>query len=236
MKEAQSLLCVGTSGYSYPWNESKPTPFAWYLSRGFNAVEVNGSFYRFPQPSWVRTWSKAPPYFTFSMKVHRSITHYSRLRGRATDLWMKFQAPLRAIDDRIRFYLFQMPPTYCFERERVKEIGSFLEATGLGNRAVFEFRHPSWWKAVEAVEGVGAAFCSIDCPDLPRDVLSVNDVAYLRLHGREAWYDYVYTEGELDDLLRRLKGLRAKTKAIFLNNDHGMLENGAYLLKKLSIR
>jgi len=43
---------VGTSGYTYSWNPGKPSPFEWYISRGFKTVEINASFYRFPRRSW----------------------------------------------------------------------------------------------------------------------------------------------------------------------------------------
>ena len=60
---------IGTSGYTYSWNKAKPTPFQWYISQGFNSVEINASYYRFPTESWINTWlSTAPDYFTFSIK------------------------------------------------------------------------------------------------------------------------------------------------------------------------
>jgi hypothetical protein len=34
-------------------------------------------------------------------------------------------------------------------------------------------------------------------------------------------------------MISSVKKLNANKKAIYLNNDHGMLENGLYLLKKL---
>lgn len=74
-----SKIRVGTSGYSYFWNKGKPTTFKWYCNQGFSTVEVNISFYRFSMPNWIKTWKKCPPSFGFSIKVHRSITHYKKL-------------------------------------------------------------------------------------------------------------------------------------------------------------
>jgi uncharacterized protein YecE (DUF72 family) len=45
---------IGTSGYTYSWNKGKFDPFMWYVSQGFNSVEINASFYRFPAESWIR--------------------------------------------------------------------------------------------------------------------------------------------------------------------------------------
>jgi uncharacterized protein YecE (DUF72 family) len=43
-----SSILVGTSGYTYSWNKGKPNKFEWYLDQGFNSVEINRNFYRFP--------------------------------------------------------------------------------------------------------------------------------------------------------------------------------------------
>ena len=43
--------------------------------------------------------------------------------------------------------------------------------------------------------------------------------------------NYVYSQTELDTLLSSIKKLNVKKKTVYLNNDHGMLRNGLYLLK-----
>ena len=48
---------VGTSGWACPWNEGGN--LKWYVEHtGFNAVELNACFYRFPFRNQVRAWSK----------------------------------------------------------------------------------------------------------------------------------------------------------------------------------
>jgi uncharacterized protein YecE (DUF72 family) len=110
---------IGTSGYSYPWNKGKPTPFAWYLSKGFKTVEINASFYRFPSTSWINAWKIAPRDFDFSIKVHRSITHYARLQGHAIDLFEKFRDSLKEVKEKISFWLFQLPETFQGNEENL---------------------------------------------------------------------------------------------------------------------
>jgi uncharacterized protein YecE (DUF72 family) len=56
---------------------------------------------------------------------------------------------------------------------------------------------------------------------------------YLRVHGYKKWYNYIYSQTELDTMISSIKELNAYKKAIYLNNDHGMLKNGLYLLKHL---
>jgi hypothetical protein len=44
---------------------------------------------------------------------------------------------------------------------------------------------------------------------------------------------YIYSHAELDEILTSVKDLDAEKKAIYLNNDHDMLQNGLYLLKQI---
>jgi uncharacterized protein YecE (DUF72 family) len=119
-----SSIRIGTSGYSYSWNQGKPNPFEWYVVQGFNSVEINASFYRFPPESWIRTWISAPENFTFSIKVHRSITHFNKLKGKSLELWKKFRNSLRSLENKgiIDFWLFQMPLTYKYNQENLRRV------------------------------------------------------------------------------------------------------------------
>ncbi|MCX8191737.1 MAG: DUF72 domain-containing protein [Nitrososphaerales archaeon] len=226
-----SKIKIGTSGYSYFWNEGKPTPFEWYIKQGFDTVEINASFYRFPSSTWVKAWSNSPKDFDFTIKVHRSITHYAKLRGKAIQLWKRFVEPLRTMEEKITFWLFQMPPSFRYSEKSISILNDFFKELNLGNRAVVEFRDNSWWKNVDDLRDLGIVFCSVDAPELPRDIVMINDVVYLRLHGRDVWYNYEYTDEELNEIVNSIKRLPASRKYIYLNNDHGMLTNGKYLMK-----
>jgi uncharacterized protein YecE (DUF72 family) len=224
---------IGTSGYSYPWNKGKPTPFAWYLAQGFNAVEINASYYRFPMPSWIRAWRIAPPSFDFAIKVNRSITHFARLGGDSISLWERFRSTLKELEEmgNLSIWLFQMPPDYDASQENIDTLSNFFETIKLGNRAIVEFRHTSWWDHKEEIKDLGIVFCSVDAPKLPREIISMNGVTYLRLHGRNSWYKDIYKEEELSEVWERLAVNEGK-KYVFLNNDHGMLPNGKFLMSQ----
>jgi len=224
---------VDTSGYSYFWNESKPTPFQWYCKQGFNTVEINASFYRFPVRSWIKTWIKSPADFDFSIKVHRSITHYQKLKPSAVKTWRKFELLFKEMEDKISFWLFQMPPNFAATSENMMRISRFFSELNLGNSAVIEFRHPPWWNEKGVRKDAGATFCSVDAPGLPREIVSINDALYLRLHGRETWYAYIYSEHELKEIIETIKKLDARKKYIYLNNDHGMLPNGKFIISQI---
>jgi len=224
---------VGTSGYTYFWNPGKPSPFRWYLSRGFKTVEINASFYRFPQRSWINAWLKdSPADFDFSIKVHQSITHRSKLGPAASKLWEKFSRTLKPMKDKITFYLFQFPSYFKPTHENVLRIKSFVKDMSLENVAVFEFRHPGWWQLTNEIASCGGIFCSADAPGLPKEIVVSNDTIYLRMHGRTEWYAYCYTNEELLEVAGKLMKSRAERIYVYFNNDHGMLEN-ALQMKKL---
>jgi uncharacterized protein YecE (DUF72 family) len=209
------------------------------VNQGFNSVEINASYYRFPTEDWINTWlSAAPEHFSFSIKVNRYITDYTQLKGeKSVQLWNKFRKTLDKINDKIDFWLFKMPPSFKYTIENLETIRKFFSNIKLDNnnnndnKAVVEFRDSSWWKIIDKIENIGIVFCCVDAPKLPRDRIVTNKAIYLRIHGYREWYRYIYSQSELDIILASIKKLNADKKAIYLNNDHGMLENGLYLLK-----
>jgi uncharacterized protein YecE (DUF72 family) len=235
---SKSRIRIGTSGYTYSWNKKQPSPFEWYVKQGFNSVEINASYYRFPLESWINTWrASAPRNFTFSIKVNRTITNYLRLKGdRALNLWNRFSKTLEGIYDKIDFWLFKMPPTFRYTDQNLETVRVFFQKSALTKdsrvKSVVEFRDSSWWKAIDKLEDLGVVFCSVDAPGLPRTVHVTSKSIYLRIHGYKEWYRYIYSQTELDELLDSVINLKAEKKAIYLNNDHGMLQNGLYLLKQ----
>ena len=232
---------IGTSGYTYSWNKAKPNAFEWYISQGFNSVEINYSFYRFPTFTSIKFWqSSAPMDFTFSIKVHRSITHYNKLKQpRSIQLWDQFSKIFEPLENKIDFWLFQMPANFKFNPENLERVRDFFNTESIAHRtvirkkAVIEFRDSSWWNesALKEIEKAGIAFCSVDAPGLPNEIISTSDAVYLRLHGSKTWYNYVYPEERLKEIVSDMTSIQAQRKAIYLNNDHGMLVNGLFLIK-----
>ncbi|MCS7126152.1 MAG: DUF72 domain-containing protein [Aigarchaeota archaeon] len=235
-----SLFRVGTSGYSYFWNPDRRSPFKWYVMQGFKTVEINASFYSFPRKSWIINWLRnSPREFDFSIKVHRSITHLSRLGPKSLKIWEKFYQILKPLEEKISFWLFQFPEYFKPTHENLLKIKAFINDTGLGNSAVFEFRDSRWWNMRSIIEGLGAVFCSVDAPSLPREIYSSNNVVYLRMHGRIDWYAYSYSDRELEELAEELIKIDCEKKYVYFNNDHGMLENALkmrYLLEEKTWR
>jgi uncharacterized protein YecE (DUF72 family) len=151
------------------------------------------------------------------------------------ELWNRFRSSLEPLEKRIEFWLFQMSSDYKCTKENLNRIYEFFEQNKLGNRAVIEFRDPSWWKVIKEIENTGSTFCSVDAPKLPNRLIDSNDSVYLRLHGSRDWYNYIYSKQEMNRILSKIQNLKADRKAIYLNNDHGMLKNGLYLVRKSKI-
>ena len=127
-----------------------------------------------------------------------------------------------------------MPSVFKCNEENLDRITNFVNKASLGNTAVMEFRDPSWWgkRAITKIENIGVAFCSVDAPELPTKLVSINDTTYLRLHGSNEWYNYVYSKRELDQIVSKMRKAGTNRNAVYLNNDHGMLQNGLYLLQR----
>jgi len=156
------------------------------------------------------------------------------MKGRSYELWERFRSLLSPLENNIDFWLFQLPPDYKYNKENLQTIQNFIHSTDLRDKAVIEFRNRSWWKQINDVKNMGVIFCSVDAPDLPNKLIAANGGLYLRLHGSTKWYNSIYSENELDNILKKIKRLNAYKSAIYLNNDHGMLKNGLYLLKNLN--
>ncbi len=103
-------IFVGTSGWSYDWNIDGT--LSWYVKNsGLNCIELNASFYRFPFPNQVKSWTLKGRDLRWIIKVNQLITHKFKFNDKAFSLWKKFENLFKPMDDTIDFYLFQLPPS-----------------------------------------------------------------------------------------------------------------------------
>lgn len=224
---------VGTSGWFYEWN--REASFEWYVEKsGLNAVELNVSFYRFPLKSQVKSWSKKGGRLRWSIKVHRSITHRKRLSKDSLKTWQRFYDRLKPMDSYIDFYLFQLPPNYSCEEENLNKILRFNSESELGSRMAVEFRNEACFndKIARWAEDNGITLVSIDAP-IATWIVSVRGTIYLRMHGRETWYNYDYGREELNEIVEKILSQNPERIYVFFNNDRWMLSNARYLKRLL---
>jgi uncharacterized protein YecE (DUF72 family) len=219
---------VGTSGWSYDWNQGGN--LQWYVAHsGLNAVELNASFYRFPFESYVRNWRKQAADLRWSVKVHRSITHNHKFNEEALDIWKRFRDRFLPLDDIIDYYLFQAPPRF----QNIERIENFLQAIDLKGRIALELRDATILADDDLCVRLQAHadLVSVDSPDFHNRIF-YDRTMYLRMHGREDWYQHEYTRAELKETIALIRKHEPERLFVFFNNDHHMLEN-AHLMRTL---
>ncbi|MCB2409790.1 DUF72 domain-containing protein [Hymenobacter lucidus] len=218
---------IGCSGFHYRhWRGAfypeKLPQRRWFefYSQHFNTLELNVTFYRFPQLSFVENWyAISPADFCFSVKAPRLITHYKQFNDCAP-LLADFYGTLReGLREKLGPVLFQLPPRTAYSQERLHRIVESLEP---GFTNVVEFRHPSWWheEVFQELSRHRISFCGQSHPALPPAVIANTPVLYYRLHGVPELYKSPYAEAELEQLADSIAQESGVQQAfIYFNND-----------------
>ncbi len=229
------MIRIGPAGWDYPdWKGAvypKPAPRGFdplqYLSRWFDTVEVNSTFYHPQRPEVAHAWCErveARASFRFTAKLWRRLTHEREAYG-ADDV-AAARAVLDALHERRRLGAVLMQFPWSFRRdaaalEWLRDLVSAL--TGLP--LVLEVRHASWnvpeTYAELAERGVG--FVNLDQPlfrgSMRPSAVATAPVGYVRVHGRnyrdwfrekagrDARYDYLYAADELEPWARRTRAI-----------------------------
>jgi uncharacterized protein YecE (DUF72 family) len=158
---------VGTCGFGYPeWRGRFYPPdlpageLLGFYARVFEAVELDGTFYRPPEPAQVAVWAEAlPERFAVAAKVPRAITHEARLEGEAAAAMLRsFAGALEPLGDRLLAVVLQLPPSLDAGEGR-ERLARLLGGRPDGLPVVVEVRHRSWdrpWlPALLAASGAG---------------------------------------------------------------------------------
>lgn len=264
-----STTLIGTSGYDYPeWKgvfypgEIKRADFLAYYATQFNALELNNTFYNMPTAERLFSfYERSDGRLQFSIKANQLLTH------EVTLLWQNaaqdFKAAIKPLceKDVLSAVLFQFPQSFHYTNENRIYLAKLI-AEFEGYPVVIEFRHKEWIRN-SVFEGLvqrkaSVAFC--DMPNLkylPAAEVSdgqlmekspfIGQIAYIRLHGRnaEAWYsddpgnnssaryDYEYSEEEISKfvpIIHTTTKEGKKVQVFFNNHPRG---NGAKNAKQL---
>jgi uncharacterized protein YecE (DUF72 family) len=165
------VLRVGTSGFSYPeWRggfypAGLPASrfLAEYATR-LNAVEINNTFQRFPNPATLDRWIReTPDGFRLCLKAQRALT-YSAAAFPKDAAARDFGGRMEALGDRAGPVLLQFPPT----QKRNPELLELL-LSSLARPVAVEFRDPGWLDAevYAVVERHAGAVVVTDQEDWP---------------------------------------------------------------------
>lgn len=215
------MIRVGVAGWDYPdWagvvypaRASRSFDRLSFLADYFDAVEINSTFYRQPDPKATASWASrvsSKGSFQFTAKLFQSLTHAptgslsSRAQSGTAPGGLDSRAEARAYRagiaplleaGRLGTVLMQFPHAF---HDRPENRAHLEAVTGLlpGLPLVAEFRHRSWDNegAISFLRNLGVGFCNIDQPalgaTLPPTAHVTSRVAYVRLHGRNAtnWF------------------------------------------------
>lgn len=214
-------IFVGTSGWSYGWNRGGSLD--WYLKNScLNAVELNASFYRFPYTNQIAGWAGKGTELRWCVKVHRFITHQYKFNDTAREIWQKFLDLFGPLDPWIDYYLFQAPPQMIHADRFLR----FFTDLPLLEKCVLEIRNRTLLLDDTACRKLQECLplVSVDSPDARNRIFS-DHLIYMRMHGRDDWYRYDYSQAELEETAAIIKSTGAENVYLFFNNNHSMLEN-----------
>jgi uncharacterized protein YecE (DUF72 family) len=243
-------ILLGTSGWSYKeweglfYERGEKRKLRAY-SNVFETAEIDSTFYRNPSKGTVMGWQRySPSDFVFTAKLPKLITHEKKLglKGNVkSDLetFLELMRPLQ-LGGKLASLLIQLPPKYDFNLNNLEEFFEMLDQTF--NYAV-EFRHFSWIRkeTFELLKKYNVAYVIVDEPLLPPEIHLTSDFAYFRWHGRgeKPWFDYKYSNAELDKWVPKVNETAEKVKKVvgyFNNHFHGYApENCQYLIQKLGL-
>jgi uncharacterized protein YecE (DUF72 family) len=268
---SDAVVRVGTAGWDYPdWRgvvyppkKSKQFDELEYLSRFFDTVEVNASFYRPANPKAAAGWVRkvaSNPRFRFTAKLWRRFTH-ERASAWTADEVRAARAAFDVLQEagRLGAVLLQFPWSFKRDDASAEWLRDLLGAFADFPLAV-EVRHASWTEGdlASELEERGVGIVNVDQPMFRRSIAPAarvsGGVGYVRLHGRNYrdWfrakatrnerYDYLYTADELAPWVARIREIAARpqTREVYaVTNNHVIGKapaNGAMIESMLSGR
>jgi uncharacterized protein YecE (DUF72 family) len=238
-------LLIGCSGYNYKaWKHifypDKLAVKKWleYYATHFNTVEINNTFYGFPKEETLKRWAdQTPEDFIFTIKANRFFTHSKKLNvdEKFKESLEDFQRLLKVLKGKLGCVLWQLPANLHQNIVKIRSLASILD---FGAEQVIEFRHESWFtdETYQEMRNHHLGYCILSAPGkIPEDTVTTTQTAYIRFHGKSKWYDYLYSDDELQQWKNRIEELKGIDRLfVYFNNDtHGHAVKNALKLKEL---
>ncbi len=202
---------VGTGGWAYFKAQNKPSLKAY--SEVFNFVEVNYTFYEYPNVRLVEGWRKTvPASFTFSVRCHQDLTHKIGLKptDEAYQVLGQMVTYCKILDS--PFLVLETPANYVLDDQCVKETKDFLgSATLSGVRLVWEIRAPITQQTIDLIADLNIIHCLDISKTKPTEW---SDVGYTRLFGKGKHNIYQFTDEELQEIDNNAVESKAKVVAM----------------------
>jgi uncharacterized protein YecE (DUF72 family) len=234
-------IYIGTSGWHYrhwigtfyPADTKQSEQFNFY-KKNFSTVEINNSFYKLPSPETFKTWRKdSPPGFLFVVKASRYITHQKKLKE-PKETARKFLTNVKFLREKLGPILFQLPPTWKVNLERLED---FVASLPDKFRYVFEFRNSTWYteEIFDLLKKYNCAFCIYELAGHTSPVNVTADFVYIRLHGPGGKYQGSYSNAQLKDWAHQCCEWQREGLDVFVyfdNDEQGYAAFNAQSLKQ----
>ncbi|MET7668299.1 DUF72 domain-containing protein [Micromonospora luteifusca] len=249
----------------YPQTADTPEKRLAYYARQFPLVEVDATYYSPPAEATAKLWAeRTPAGFTFNIKAFSLLTgHPTRVSALYKDLrpetdkkniypddlpaqayeevWTRFLSALDPLVEagKLGALLFQFPPWFTIKRANKQYLLEVAKRCA-PLRAVYEFRHASWFDGDNADETLAflrehkLPYVCVDMPQghrssLPPVLAATADLAVMRFHGHsDKWtskdihekFGYHYSKRELADWAPKLRELadEAGQTHVLMNN------------------
>jgi uncharacterized protein YecE (DUF72 family) len=242
------VIRIGPAGWTYKdWKGivyPQPLPRNFhgteYLSKFFDTLEINSSFYGPPTAKTTASWVErvaANQHFRFTAKLWRGFTHEQNATASDEKLFKDGMAPL-AEGNRLGAVLMQFPWSFKNTPESRQYLFD-LRKRFSEYPLVLEVRHSSWNDdaLLETLAELTIGFCNIDQPRIGKSLRptaeATSAIGYIRLHGRnyKNWfaensrpsdrYDYLYSMDELGPWVDRVKVVSERTRTTYVvTNNH----------------
>lgn len=230
---ARGVVRIGVSGWRYPpWRgvfyprglpQRRELRF---IGETFRAVEINGTFYGLQTPGFFESSAaEVPDDFVFAVKGSRFITHNKKLNDVKEPLANFFAQGLLRLGVKLGPVLWQLPPAFRFDAERVESFLAMLPRDSdamarlarrhdervrgraaltpraeIAVRHAMEIRHESFAdpQFIALLRKHDVALVCADSVEWPRLADVTSDFVYCRLHGSEELYASGYDDAALD--------------------------------------
>lgn len=209
---------IGTGGWAY--FPCKPTLKTY--SKAFNFVEVNSTFYEYPDFRTTERWRRTVPTdFTFTVRCHQDLTHRIGLKpvDQAYAVFSQMVGICRVLG--APFLHLLTPASYVLNDMEIDQARDFFSTINLkGVRLAWEIRSSVTPRLITLMRDFGIVH-SVDSSK--EEPAYKSDVVYTRIFGKGKHNIYQFTDEELGEIDQRIA--KAETNKVLVTF-HGIRMSG----------
>ncbi len=203
---------VGAGGWGY--FNVPGDPLSKY-SKVYDFVEVNSTFYFYPEMKMVKSWkNRVRPGFNFTVRCHRDLTHKHCLEPSEESYKILDKMIIVCKILNAKALHIQTASTYK-PTDNLKQLSNFFSSINTKIPIAWEIRNRN--EPTQELKSLMQDFNIIHCVDLSKDQRPAytNEVLYSRLFGQGYKNIYQFDDEELENILHKTKA--SGSKSAFLN-------------------